>query len=549
MDDAPAIPSTHSRLKVALGLTVAAVAGAALTLWIAPPRIPSLSLYTARAGRIEVRGRQPAAVKAALRERYAEQIASRTVMAAARARIRSSLADRFPPGPLPGQSRAAACAAELRGVALVLEALASHSPRPAASPVEGLPEPLIAARDAIAGVAGAGDAAALDVLVLDEQARWGAWLGDRVRALPAERRDEAWSEWAARFNARARELETQAAQIESFVTPIQLQMVPLFAQLRALAIEPRVADPSRALIDYPAAPAAISVRPVVATWTLLLLAGAMLGLGLAAAVLGLAARRPRAREHPAAVALPATRPAWLQIVAGTSPPRVARAACELAARALARGQRIVVIEASPRLRLHRGWRLSPRLGWSECALDGLPALGLLQNGGFTGLFLLAYGRAGRIRTWLPLDRVLEELRPHFGCVVLALDGSAPDEIGSLLAGRVMDGWWAGGGPVTGARAEAVGARLSILLRDLSLKAVPQASLESIELRLQSLGPRPEPAAFSSPPAPLGPQADWISEPAVLDCDLQLRQRLHFLAWMRRLQAQQRGRERETAAPV
>jgi hypothetical protein len=548
MDDAPAILTSSSRLKVALGLTLAAAAGAALVFWIAPRRVPSLPLYEARAERIAIRGRRADAVEAALRQRYAERVASRTAMSAARVRLHASLADRFPPGPLPGQSRAAACAAELRGAALVLEGLASHSPV-AAGPAGPAPETIAGVREGVLRAARAGDAAALDAFVLDEQGRWRAWIADRARALPPESRDQLWSEWAAQFNARARELETQAAQIENFVTPFQLQMVPLFARLRALALEPGFADPSRALIEFPAAPRTIAVRPVFMTWALLLLGGALLGLAIAGAILGFTARRPRRMARAATVALPVTRPAWLQVVAGRTPGRVARAVCELSARALARAQRVVVIEASPKLNLHRGWRLSPRLGWSECAVDGLPALGLLQNGGFTGLFLLAYGRAGRVRSWLPLDRVLEELRPHFGCVVLALDGSAPAEVGSLLAGRVMDGWWAGGGPATGSRAESAGARLSILLRDLDLKAMPQASLESLEQRLQSLGPPPEPLVPPAAPAPIAARPEWVSEPAVLESDLQLRQRLHFLAWMRRLQAQQRGRERETAAPV
>ena len=553
MDDAPALRTPRSRARIVFGLILAALAGGALCCRLVPGLIPGLALFEARSEGIAVRGRRSSAAEAELRQRFAERVAARSAMNAARARIRSSLADRFPPGPWPGQSRAAACAAELRGVALALEALASHAPHPATPMEVEPPAPFAAVRGAIARAARAGDPVALDSFCLEEQSRWSAWWTERVRSLPPERRAAVWSEWVAVLNARASELESMAGQIEPLVTPFQLQMVPYFAQLRALAIEPQVGDPSLPLTETPAAPQHVTVRPVLETWLLLALAGALAGAGLGAASLGALARRPRAAVPRGLPAADARSVAWLQIVTGASTRRVARAACELAAQALSRGERVVVIEASPRLRIHRGLRLSPRLGWSECAIDGLPALGLVQNGGFTGLFLLAYGRAGRIRTWLPLDRVLEELRPHFSRVVLALDDSAPAEVGSLLAGRVMNGWWAGPGPGGRGRAELLEARLSILLRDLSLKALPHPTLEAIERRLSTLGAPPSRPAPVVPPAPaprpVPVEIAWISRPAVLDSDLQLRQRLHFLAWMRRLKAQQRDRERETAAPV
>ena len=123
-------------------------------------------------------------------------------------------------------------------------------------------------------------------------------------------------------------------------------------------------------------------------------------------------------------------------------------------------------------------------------------------------------------------------------------------------GRVMNGWWAGPGPGGRGRAELLEARLSILLHDLDLNALPKPTLESIERRLAALGPPPVRSSIpeASPPAaaPVAPariEPTWVSAPALLDCDLQLRQRLHFLAWMRRLKAQQGGRERETAALV
>src|SRR5262245_40211937 len=59
--------------------------------------------------------------------------------------------------------------------------------------------------------------------------------------------------------------------------------------------------------------------------------------------------------------------AWLQLVAGEARWAVARAACELAARSLARGERVALLDLAPGLRLHEPLGLSPRLGWCDCA--------------------------------------------------------------------------------------------------------------------------------------------------------------------------------------
>jgi hypothetical protein len=271
----------------------------------------------------------------------------------------------------------------------------------------------------------------------------------------------------------------------------------------------------------------------------------LVGLGALAAT--------RRREVPDAGTLMAHDPlggAWLQVVAGGSRIAVARAAFELAARSLARRERVVIVDAAPRLRLHRPLRLSPRLGWSECARQGLPALGVVQNGGFTGLFVLAHGRAARVVDWLPLDRVLEELRPHFGRVILAFDDSAPVVVGGVLAGRIMDGWWAGPGRSRDRNARRLSDHLAIALHDMSLPDSSEATLEGMARRLAELGaegpPEAEPESGPSEPALDDLPPGSISEPAVLDCDLQIRQRLRFMAWMRRVQVERRRRELETA---
>jgi hypothetical protein len=73
--------------------------------------------------------------------------------------------------------------------------------------------------------------------------------------------------------------------------------------------------------------------------------------------------------------------------------------------------------------------------------------------------------------------------------------------------------------------------------------MPEATLEALLARVAELrpeGPVPEPAPITAPAAvrrsePTRPAL----EPIVLDCDLQVLERLRFLAWMRRLQADHR----------
>ena len=52
------------------------------------------------------------------------------------------------------------------------------------------------------------------------------------------------------------------------------------------------------------------------------------------------------------------------------------------------------------------------------------------------------------------------------------------------------------------------------------------------------------APVVEPAAEVAPVAVAVSpaEPVILDCDLQVRQRLRFLAWMRRVQAESRHEE-------
>jgi hypothetical protein len=310
-------------------------------------------------------------------------------------------------------------------------------------------------------------------------------------------------------------------------------------------------DPSAAMAVSPAE-LPVTIHAVRSAWLPAIAMGALIGvLGGGLALLVAGGLRP---TRGAARRLPGTAPrrerAWLQIVAGARRDSVQRGVCELAARSLARSERVVVMDLGARLDLHALFGLSPRLGWADVARDRLPVLGVLQSGRMGGLFLLARGREGGVRDWLALDRALEELRPHFGRVIMAVDRSIPAAVGGVLAGRIMDGWWAGGGTDWARVRSRVGACLAISLDDIDLSSTREASLEGLEARLAGLSRDSRAAApavrsaAESRPVPMVRPAP--SAPVVLDCDLQLRHRLRFMAWMRRVQAERRSREPESA---
>ena len=73
--------------------------------------------------------------------------------------------------------------------------------------------------------------------------------------------------------------------------------------------------------------------------------------------------------------------------------------------------------------------------------------------------------------------------------------------------------------------------------------MPEPTLEALATRVSTLrpaGPVPEPAPITAPaPVRRAEPAQPALEPIVLDCDLQVLERLRFLAWMRRLQADHR----------
>ena len=239
------------------------------------------------------------------------------------------------------------------------------------------------------------------------------------------------------------------------------------------------------------------------------------------------------RERP-----PESTAAWLHLVSGPSAPTVTRGVIELGARFLLAGHRVLIVDGGPRLHLHERFGREARWGVIECLNGEMPALGLVQDVGRPGLFLLAHGLPAPRADWSRVGRLLDEVRPHFGRVVLALDADAPARIGESLAGWHLEGWWSARGR-SGRSASRLSDRLRIFFSDLTVEATPDVKLEAIgalDARLSALSAavgRPQ----AAPLAEFGPASETqvSAEGCTLECDPQVRERLRFLLWMRHVQ--------------
>lgn len=229
-----------------------------------------------------------------------------------------------------------------------------------------------------------------------------------------------------------------------------------------------------------------------------------------------------------------------------------RAALELAAHPLARRERVLVVDAGSG-RLHERLGREARWGLMECLQGDMPVLGLVQYAGRPGFYLLARGHAARTAAWAGLGRCLDDARLHFGRIVFVIDRTTAREFGDALVGRPLEGWWAEPGTRHAAGAAELSARLGIAFSGIDLSAVPKVSLEVLSARVAELAAALPPAIEPTPleraipePLPEAQAAPVPVEPVVLDCDLQVLQRLRFLAWMRRVQSESRQAEARTA---
>lgn len=244
--------------------------------------------------------------------------------------------------------------------------------------------------------------------------------------------------------------------------------------------------------------------------------------------------------------------AWLHVVSAASVPVLSRAVFELAARFLAAGHRVLLMDGTPKLRLHERFDRECRWGMVECLRGELPVLGLVQDTGRLGLYLMAHGTPEGTPSWEGLPGILDQARPHVGRAILALDPGAPGTVGRALAGLHLEGWWPQGGNQA-RRAAGTGGRLGIPFSDLNLDELLIPRLEALDARVWNLvAPVPEPgaeaAAAADSPRPEPAESTVVPEPVSLESDPRVRERLRFLLWMRRVEAEE-GASVATGAPV
>ena len=282
-----------------------------------------------------------------------------------------------------------------------------------------------------------------------------------------------------------------------------------------------------------------------------LLAGTLAWLGRR----GRAPRAPRARDrnprrqrgaplrHPvmglASAAEMVSSPAWLQVMSGPDAEHLTRGLFEAADALVGHGERLLIVDGARRLRFHDAIRREAGPGLLECLAGALPVLEAIQGGAEESLCFLPRGTPMRAEVWPQLGRLLLETRPHFDRVVLALDFAVPHEVGPALEGLEAVGWWCPDGSAS-ILASALAERIGIPLRNIRLP-LPQDVLPEIgAVRATPIAPLSAQQAIpvgAPNPAPREREVSPRDEPQVVDCDLQVRERLRFLVWMRSVQAE------------
>ena len=367
-------------------------------------------------------------------------------------------------GPVATLTPAGECAARLRGWADAWRAVAAPPGAPA-SPQGEAATPRLPSRSRetpppgegeVVRLALAADAPGLENALQREARVARSQLFTKVGSLPAGQREVATDAWRRAWGRRAAELDSLAEALSARTPRIERELIARISPAYALDAEPRIPDPGVILLLAASGSEPAAARPVAASWTLLAAAGSALGLLIAWPLARGSLRERRARHEElmrrfqaatrSFAAIPpassAAIEARLHIVSGPHPRRVAHAARELVARCLAGGDRVLVIDGSRHLRLHDSFGAEPAPGFQECMRDDLPLLGLLQSGGRPGLFVLSHGVPSRLGSWMPLGRLLDQARPYFSRVWLALDANVSRQVGEALAGRLLEGWWA-----------------------------------------------------------------------------------------------------------
>ncbi len=513
----------------------------------------SVRIEAVRGGR-ELRVQASSAAEARMLTRaFASRIAPTEEELATRLeRTRQSWRSALVAAPTAARRRGVECAAVLMARVRWGSELARDLPLAAPSRPTPEPSPTLQVQDAwlnVTWVADERDPALLLAAVVEATQHETRWFADD-EAWPGwlpTARAEAWRRWQ---RSRARLLEPIADQMLAWERGPQRQRATHAAALQLVALDERVGNPWGAFAVQDVRPVRPLVRPIASVWLPLLLVGA--GVGSLATLLVLLVATLFRPVSPSVRALgssglgtdPGAASPNLHVVTGARPGLVLRAALELAAHRIAVGERVLLVDGSPRLRLHDRIGRDARWGLLECLAADMPVLGLVQYAGHPGLYLLPHGKAERSVGWSLLGRKLDEVLPHFGRIILAVDPQAPAAVGDALRGRAMEGWWAGGDDHFPRAAESAMSRLGIAFSPLSLADLSEPSLEAMADRVLELRPPGEPADLAPITAPATVERRPVPrpplEPIVLDCDLQVRQRLRFLAWMRRVQAEERS---------
>ena len=432
----------------------------------------------------------------------------------------------------------------------------------------------------------------------------GEWLRALAAAPASDLRARIEAAWRWHERSRAPMLDHVERTLEAALSKSQNDAVLTAAFARALTLERLAPDPSAVLFVHGVWGPVPRAFRIVRTWIVLFAAGALAGaaLGFVLCVPWLWRRsRPRAAHVvcgvPAALSphacgerfaqLPRdprrawdAELGWLHLVSGPDPARIAHAVATLAGGFLKRGERVLLVDAGERLRLHERYGGDTRWGLGECLAGEVPLLGAVQVAGRAGFFFLAHGAPARAGRWDELSGLLEDARAHFDRVLIALDPRVPRAAALPLGGRVLEAWWAEPGPGLSRRAVSLSERLGIPFSCFDLNWLMEATLEAESTaRAQAPGPPPsghevgaaEPirlvgaeALALAAPGPLeevfepvegvSGSADAIEaaacsggESMVLGCDLEVRERLRFLVWMRRVQAERRAAAFETGA--
>jgi hypothetical protein len=242
----------------------------------------------------------------------------------------------------------------------------------------------------------------------------------------------------------------------------------------------------------------------------------------------------------------------LHVVTGPHAQRVARGVLELAARFLAAGESVLVIDGSPRLALHARLGCAATPGLVDATEYERAVRDLVAPTACPGCSLLAHGDPLRHVRWPRFAMVYESARAEASRVILGLALDAPRAAGRALAGTPLTGWWAAP-DLTCRPAKGFARRQRIPLSDIELDPMLEPSLDGLRRRSRTLSgsrartPVPVPdARLLDPvvvevaaPEPIPSRVAFAPPPEsadVFDGDPRVRERLRFLMWTRRMHA-------------